>query len=345
MTAIATTVIPTRLPLRVTANLFGIGFGLAGLAGSWQAAAQTTSAPDWVAGALAVVAAAAWLAVGAAWVAQLARGLRSLSGELHDGVLGPYVSLLPIVGMLLALDLYPHALGAGRVLFGVFAAATVLLGGWLTGQWIADRVDLDALHPGYFLPTVAGGLIAAQGAAQAGWPGPARALFGIGILPWLLLGPLILARPIIRPPLPAALSPTLAIEVAPPALAGNAYLALTGGRFDTVTWALAGFTGLMVVAQLRLIPLYRRAPFGPGSWSFAFTYATVATFALHWIGHEHPPGAAAWTWTVLSLITIIIAAIAARTLLALAQGQFLPRAPATTSARSGRAAGRFAPLH
>src|SRR5258708_566495 len=157
MTAIATTVIPTRLPLRVTANLVGIGFGLAGLAGSWQAAAQTTSAPDWVAGALAVVAAAAWLAVGAAWVAQLARGLRSLSGELHDGVLGPYVSLLPIVGMPLALDLYPHALGAGPVLFAVFAAAPVLLGGWLTGQWIADRGALHPLPPAYFPPPLPAG--------------------------------------------------------------------------------------------------------------------------------------------------------------------------------------------
>src|SRR5260370_24650744 len=95
MTAIATTVIPTRLPLRITANLFGIGFGLAGLAGSWQAAAQTTSAPDWVAGALAVTAAAASLAVGTASAAQLARGLRSLTCELHDRVPAPYVRLRP----------------------------------------------------------------------------------------------------------------------------------------------------------------------------------------------------------------------------------------------------------
>src|SRR5258708_18482025 len=98
MTAIATTVIPTRLPLRVTANLFGIGFGLAGLAGSWQAAAQTTSAPDWVAGALAVVAAAAWLAVGAAWAPPLAHRLRRPSGELQDGGLGPDGLLLPLLG-------------------------------------------------------------------------------------------------------------------------------------------------------------------------------------------------------------------------------------------------------
>jgi tellurite resistance protein len=278
-----------------------------------------------VADALAVAAAAAWFAAGSAWAAQLAVRRRSLGTELHDQVLGPFLSLLPITGMLLALDLYPHAPGAGRVLFGVLTAATLLLGCWLTGQWITDRVELDALHPGYFLPLVAGGLIAAQGAALLGWTGLSRGLFGIGILFWLLLGPLLLARPIIRPPLPAALSPTLAIQVAPSALAGNAYLALTGGRFDNVTWALAGFTIVMFAVQLRLIPLYRRAPFGPGSWSFAFAYAAAAIFAVRWIGHEHPPGAAAWTWAVLALITAIIAAIASRTVLALALGQFLPR--------------------
>ncbi len=132
-----------RPPVRATSNLFSIGFGLAGLAACWQAGARATSAPGWVADALAVIAAAAWLAVGSAWVAQLAAGRRTLSGELHDGVLGSFASLLPIVGMLLALDLYPHVGGAGRVLFGVFAAATLLLGCWLTGQWVADRVDLD----------------------------------------------------------------------------------------------------------------------------------------------------------------------------------------------------------
>jgi tellurite resistance protein len=331
-----------RPPVRITANLFGVGFGLAGLAAAWQAAAPVTSAPGWVADALAVAAAAAWLAAGSAWITQLLIGQRGLSSELHDQVLGPFVSLLPIVGMLLALDLYSHGPGAGRVLFGLFAAATLLLGCWLTGQWVTDRVEFDAVHPGYFLPMVAGGLIAAQGAALLGWPGLSRGLFGIGVLFWLLLGPLILARPIIGPPLPPALSPTLAIEVAPSALAGNAYLALTGGSFDTVTWALTGFTIVMAVMQLRLIPLYRRAPFGPGTWSFTFSYAVAATFALHWISHEHPPGAAAWTWAVLALITAIIAIIAARTVLALTLGQFLPRSP-RQSPREMRQASAAAP--
>jgi tellurite resistance protein len=144
----------------------------------------------------------------------------------------------------------------------------------------------------------------------------------------MLLGSLILARLIVGPPLPAALSPTLAIEVAPPAVAGNAYLAVSGGRFDTVTWVLAGYTVLMVLVQLRLLGLYRRSPFGPAFWSFTFSFAATATLALHWLAHEDPNGAPILGWTVLGLITALVVTIAARTVARLLAGRFLPRAVA-----------------
>lgn len=68
----------------------------------------------------------------------------------------------------------------------------------------------------------------------------------------------------------------LAIEVAPPAVAGDAYFGLTGGRIDTLAYLLAGYTVLMVLVQLRLLPLYLRLPFTPVFWSFTFSYAAVA---------------------------------------------------------------------
>ena len=43
------------------------------------------------------------------------------------------------------------------VTFLVFLIATVLHGGWVTGQWFVVDLDRSKLHPGYFLPTVAGG--------------------------------------------------------------------------------------------------------------------------------------------------------------------------------------------
>jgi tellurite resistance protein len=326
-----------RAPAAIPANLFGIGFGLAGLAGCWQVATATAGGPAWVAAAIAIGAALCWLLVGTAWLAQLLRHGSTLAGELQDPLLGPFVSVIPIVGMLLALQLYPSAPAAGRIGFGVFAAVTLLLGGWLTGQWITSRLDLDALHPGYVLPTVTGGLLAAEGAATVGWHGLADGLFGIGVICWILLGSVILGRLLLRPPLPARLSPMLAIQIAPPAVAGSAYAVLSGGRYGAVAWALAGYAVLMALVQVRLIPLYRRAPFGVGYWSFTFSYAAPATLALRWISHEHPAGGPVWTWVVLALITGFIAAIAARTAVALVRGQFLPAAP-DAAALTGRPA-------
>ena len=40
-------------------------------------------------------------------------------------------------------------------------SVVVGLGGWLTGQWVVTDLALDHVHPGYFLPTVAGGYVGA----------------------------------------------------------------------------------------------------------------------------------------------------------------------------------------
>jgi tellurite resistance protein len=309
----------------ITANMFGISYGLAGLATCWSYAAVLRLAPAWVSDALFVITAAVWLVLVAGYLWQVSRRPGGWRRELADPVLAPFVSLAPIVGMLLAIGLMPHAPAAGRWLFGIFAAVTIAVAGLMTGQWIVEDLDLDRLHSGYVLPAVAGGLIASIGAALAGWTGIADAFIGLGVLSWLLIGSVILARLLFRPRLPAPLTPTLAIEVAPPALAGLAYLAITRGRVDAVVLALGGFTALAVVVQLRLIPVYRKLSFGPAFWSFAFPYSAVATFALHWINYGKPAGHAVWAWAVLVVITAFIAALAAETMVALARRRFLPQ--------------------
>jgi tellurite resistance protein len=47
---------------------------------------------------------------------------------------------------------------------------------------------------------------------------------------------------------------------------------------------------MMVLAQVRLLPLYRALRFGMGFWSFTFPWAAAATLALRWIALEHPSG-------------------------------------------------------
>jgi tellurite resistance protein len=312
---------------RIPPNTFGTAFGLCGLAGTWSAAAGAGLAPGWVAPAVLAVAALTGLVVLVAYLAVAARPGGPLRADLVHPVLSPFLSLAPITPMVLAATgLAPLAPTAGAVLTDVFIALTVLHGAWFTGQLIYGDYALDQLHPGYFLPTVAGGLVAATSAAQVGQPGLGHIMFGYGTVCWFLLGSIILARLFFRPALPAALTPSLAIEVAPSAVASLAWFALQGGAIDVVAQFLAGYGALMVLTQLRLLPLYLRLRFSIGFWAFTFAWAAVATVAVHWLVETRPPGYAIWAWVVLVAITVLVGAIAVRSVVALAAGTLFPAA-------------------
>ena len=326
----------------VPVNFFGMPFGLAGLGEVWTTLADHHHAPALVGELLLLLSAAVWLTLVIAYLAHVLPRPSEVEAALLDPVAAPFASLAFITPMLLAgQGLYPHAAVAGRVLTDVFLVLTVLLGGWLTGQWIYGPVDLDRFHPGYFLPTVAGGLIGSAAAAQVGQRLLSEVMFGLGVLCWIMLGSVILGRLLLRPMLPPPLQPTLAIEVAPAAVASLAWFALNGGRIDVVTAFLAGYGLLMVIAQLRLLPAYLRLPFMPSTWSFTFSWAAVATVGLVWLQATHVTGYRAWQDVLTAAITLLIGGIAVRTLAALRRRELLP--PPSPAASAPAAAQPAAP--
>jgi tellurite resistance protein len=218
----------------------------------------------------------------------------------------------------------PYWLGGAKVIFDVFVVFTILLGGWFTGQWIYGSLDLNKLHPGYFLPTVAGGLVASDGAALLGQHTLAQVTFGFGVISWLIMGSMILGRLFFGPTLPTPLLPTIAIEVAPAAVASLAWLDAHDNRIDVVAGFLAGYGILMIIAQFRLLPTFVRLPFMPSTWAFTFSWAAVASAALHWLDAAHRDGYIVFEYLVLSAISLLIGGIAARTLLAIRRHQLLP---------------------
>jgi tellurite resistance protein len=318
---------------RVPPNFFGFGFGLAGLCETWRIAQFYGHAPAGVGDALAMLSALAWLTVLLTYVGYVIADGLTLRQDLADPVVGPFLSLAVITPMLLAvLGLVPYAPGAGKALFDVLLALTVVFGSWLTGQWICGSVELDKFHPGYFLPAAAGGLLGSDGAALVGQHGLAAVMFGFGALSGIITASVIFGRLYLRPLLPVPLLPTLGILVAPPAVAALAWFDEHGDRIDAMTTFLSGFGLLMVLAQLRLFPLYRRLPFMPSTWSFAFAWSAVASAGMHWLNDTRPVGYLAGEYVLLAANSILVAAISARTLVALYRRQLLPRAEATGTA-------------
>jgi tellurite resistance protein len=155
----------------VPLNFFSIPFGLTGLADCWLVAAAVGLAPVAVGRALVAVAIIVWGVVGHAQL----RGMRAHGvtfGEaLADPIAGPFASLAVIIPMVAAADgLYPLSHATGTVVVDVLIVASVVTAGWFTGQWIYRPLELVNVHPGYFLPSVAGGY----------WPRPRRPSSGSG---------------------------------------------------------------------------------------------------------------------------------------------------------------------
>lgn len=314
----------TRIPL----NLFGTGFGLAGLTTAWRIAVDLDLAPHEVSDTLAIIAALVWLTSCVLYLRYALTTRGAFVRDLRDMTVGPFASLALITPVLLVADgIAPYARDLAAVLIDVLAVAILLLGGWFTGYWMRGGVDLDRLHPGYFLPTVAGGLVASAGAAEVGQLRFAQVMLGLGLICWVIVGSMVLGRLIFRPPLPDALAPTMAIEVAPAAVASVAYLFSTGGRVDLFAAILAGYGLLMVAAQLPLLPRYLRLTFSLGTWAFTFSWTAVASAALFWLASDHPAGGRFSSYVVLAAISLLVGGVAARTVLALARGQLLPPAP------------------
>jgi tellurite resistance protein len=294
----------------------------------WRAAAALIGVPVAVANVILIIAAVVWLAQAVGYAAQ---GWRTIAADWRDPVLSPFLALIVITPMLFGAGLSHAAFAAGRVVVIVFLILTTVVGGLMTGEWIVDHLNPDPMHPGYFLPTVAGGFVGAYAAAVVHLHAIAEVSFGLGLICWLILGSNVQYRLFFRWSLPPPLLPTLAIELAPPVVGGFAWFAVSGGSTGLVSRLLAGYAILMALVQLRFIPLYLRLKFSVGFWAFTFSYAAAALDATLWLTFARAPGARAWGTLVLVLISLLVAGIAVRSVVAIRRGEFFPaaQAPAT----------------
>lgn len=294
---------------RVPLGTFAIAFGLSGLADDWDLASSLLGLPHALVNCLWALAGISWLALLVTHAVAGHRSQRSLVAQLRDPIQAPLAALAPVTGMLLSAGLANHSLLAGRLLFGISASATTLYAGWILATWFAGGLDINSVHGGYMLPTVAGGLVGAEVAADLGYTSLGWWMFGAGLFFWIILCTLIVFRLMVSPALPDPLAPSMAILIAPPAVAGLAWHALTGALAGPVPQALAGVTALMLLVQLALVPRYLRLRFTMGFWSFTFPFAAAVAYALTALT---PVGSAAQHVagvTLISLATLLIGGI------------------------------------
>jgi tellurite resistance protein len=305
---------------RIPPGFFGAALGLSGLAGLWLFAATSIGVSPLVGDAIALIAGGVWCALAAGYLRQ---GAHQILADFRDTADGAMLAAPVMSALVLGSVLSAHARTAGHVVVIVFLILGALLCGLLIGQWMTGGIDEDRLGPALYLPGGGIGFVGCEAAYAIRLNGVAALFFGIGVCTWVFASSIILSRLQYRPRLSAALTPTLAIELAPPAVAGTAYFLLHPGRPDLFAYGIAGYAVMMVIAQGRLLPLYRAAGFTAGFWSFTFPWAAMATLALRWLALEHPAGQRVYAWVVIALTTVLVIAVAARTIVDIAAGHSL----------------------
>jgi tellurite resistance protein len=154
--------------LRVPPNTFGVGLGIAGLSQCWINASRQDLVPGFLPDLLLILSAVVWVATAIGYVRSVITH-RTLIADLTDPITAPFMSLILIVPLMLnTLGLAQRIPGPATVLADVLIALIVLHGSWFTGQLFYGEYPFTKLHPGYFLPTVAGGLVAASAAGAVG---------------------------------------------------------------------------------------------------------------------------------------------------------------------------------
>lgn len=306
---------PTARPTsRIPLNTLAAPFGLAGFAESWTYAAPVLGVPDVVPQVFWGIAAVAWVWLLGAHVLRGARVAERLVDQLRHPAQGPIAALVPATAMLLGVDLARVWPTGGRVLVLVAVAVAAGFAAWLLSTWFEGRLTLEAVHGGYLLPTVAAALVAAVATHEVGVTGLSWACFCVGVFFWGVMTGLLLIRLSFRAALPDPLVPTMAILVAPPAVATVSLFALTDDALTLPVQAIAGLGVLMFLVQLALLPRYVRLPFSLGAWSFVFPAAAVVTAAVEWFRVLDLPVAAVPTTALLALLSALVAVVGVRSL-------------------------------
>ncbi|PID54726.1 MAG: C4-dicarboxylate ABC transporter [Micrococcales bacterium] len=295
-----------HLPVSLFASVMGLG----GTALAWRRAAMVWDVPQ--------------LPFYLFLVAALATFVLVATAELRHPVRMTFAPTITIALLVLATALAEEAPAVASVLWWVGAAGHLTAMVAVVTTW-SQRPDIGAaaITPAWFIPVV-GNVVVPLAARKVGAEDVGWFFFGVGIIMWLSILPLVMERILTHEnPFPPKLMPTMAVFVAPPAVSTVSWHSLTGTVLDPIgriLYAAAIAFLLLLAAQL---PRLVKVPFGLPFWAYTFPLAAASVAATTMAGSRPALGYNVVAVVLLAVATGVVLLVAALTLRAAARGQIL----------------------
>lgn len=300
-----------HLPVSLFASVMGIG----GLSLAWRRAAATHLAPAWIGQALFWVALVVFIPLIALYAAKWAVRPAAALAEARHPIKMPFLSTITIAVLVLATagsELMP---AAAQVMWWIGAIGQLGLTVGIVSAWLSrSEIASPMVTPAWFIPVV-GNIVTALAARTIGSLEFAWLAFGVGLTFWGGLLPLVLQRLLLAgAPLPLKLTPTLAITIAPPAVALLSWQSLTGQDDSPAARVLFGAMLAFLVLLLAQGRLLRTVPFGMPYWAYTFPLAAAAAASVAVAAARPHAAYTVLVWALLVLSSIVVTAVAVLTL-------------------------------
>lgn len=304
-------------------NLFAAVMGIAGLALAWRLAEHTYGANPVIGQGFGAVAVLVFIALALAYGAKLLRFPAAVRSEFTHPVAGNFFGTIAIGLLLLSAVLASWSAVLQTVVWTAGVIATLALGFLMAHRLLGGGGGHNAAVPAWLIPGVASLDIVVTGAAlPMDWAREINLLSAaIGSVLAVVLFIMIFTRLVQHEPLPAGMTPSLMILIAPFEVGFLAYVNLRH-QVDLFA-ALLFWFGLFLFAVLSLRVFRPSVPFGPSWWAISFPLAALSNAALKYADASGDPLLAWLAGLLLVFLTVAIGVLAVRTVHSLLTGRLL----------------------
>ncbi len=228
------------------------------------------------------------------------------------------INFFPTVSISLLLLATAYLESAPGVAFWLWSVGSVLHLGFtlaIFGSWIHHtHYAIQHVNPAWFIPVV-GNIIVPVAGVHLVSPELSWFFFSIGLVFWIVLLTIVLYRLFFHEPLPARLAPTSFILLAPPSVGFISYTSLIDSvdAFGRILYYTALFLALLLASNA---VRFLRLSFFISAWAYSFPLAalTLATLVMH--ARLPYPVFSSLAFGLLMLLSLVVAALAVRTLIA-----------------------------
>ena len=241
----------TARPFPIPVNYFAMALGTGALGAAWRAAASADMASAWVGEAILAFATVVWLILIAAMVVAVLNFRPWLREQWAHPVRCCFFSLIPATTAQMGATVFPYLSYLGYALAVLGALGQLYFASHrIAGMWRGTHVA-EATTPVLYLPTVATNFATATAMGMMGWKDAAMLFFGAGL------------------------------QLAPPFVGGNAYLAANGGTVDWFFLIMTGYGILQLIFLMRLLPWIMEGGFSMSLWGFSFGMGAMVSTGVH----------------------------------------------------------------